>query len=114
MTSCSSPSSSAEAAWSQVLNRVQHAGLLELTLNPRSFAQTVENIFTLSFLVSQCCLCSVQGQLLLVRASSLVLRGADHVMKSGCMLQSWEACCILDSLTGQPSHSCMQAACGEP
>ena len=43
----------------QVLNRVQHAGLLELTLNPRSFAQTVENMFTLSVLVRWCCLCNM-------------------------------------------------------
>ena len=79
----------------QVLNRVQHAGLLELTLNPRSFAQTVENMFTLSFLVSQCCLCSMTGHFLLVSASYHVFQEAAHMMKPGCMLNSWEACCIL-------------------
>ena len=98
----------------QVLNRVQHAGLLELTLNPRSFAQTVENMFTLSFLVSQCRLCTMTGQSLLVSASYHALREADRMMNTGCMLNSWGTCCTLDSLAVQHLHSCLKAACGEP
>ena len=40
-----------EEIWT-VLTRVKSTGFLELIINHRSFSQTVENLFALSFLVS--------------------------------------------------------------
>ena len=63
-----------EDMW-DVLQQHPVVGLLQLCLNHASFSQTVENLFQLSFLVSQRACLRASGQLLLV--SLLLASEAD-------------------------------------